>query len=59
VVYKSVYVSWIKLTGASVLVDEWGQPQEPNPFDLYGYWSEKGIADQLPMYFDPDEPQFE
>jgi len=59
VIYNSVHSSWIKLTGASVLVDLWGQPQEPNPFDLYGYWSEKGIADQLPMYFDPNESQFE
>ena len=58
VVYNAIHISWIKLTGASVLIDAWGQPQEPNPFDLYGYWSVKGIADQLPMYFDPQKPQF-
>ena len=55
VVHNSFEVSWIKLTGVSVLIDSWGQPQSPNPFDMYGKWAEKGIADQLPMYYDPLE----
>jgi hypothetical protein len=44
-------VSWIKLLYPQVTLDNFGYPIEPDPFEIYGFWAQKGLADMLPKYF--------
>jgi hypothetical protein len=44
-------VSWIRLVTPQVTLDKWGYPLEREPFEIYGFWSQRGIADMLPKYF--------
>jgi hypothetical protein len=44
-------VSWLKLVGQQVTLDKWGYPLERDPFEIYGFWSQRGVADMLPKYF--------
>jgi hypothetical protein len=45
--------SWIKLITPQVTLDKWGYPLETNPFKVYGFWAQRGVADMLPKYFTP------
>lgn len=47
--------SFFKLKYDDVLIDKFGIPQEPVPFETYGVWAKSGMADMLPNYFDEDE----
>lgn len=44
-------VSWIKLVYPQVTLDKYGYPVQQLPFEVYGYWAEKGLADMLPKYY--------
>jgi hypothetical protein len=44
-------VSWIKLLYPQVTLDNFGYPIEPDPFEVYGVWAQKGLANMLPKYF--------
>ena len=46
-------VSWIKLIYPQVTLDKFGYPLEQVPFEVYGYWAQKGLADMLPKYYSP------
>ena len=46
-------VSWIKLLYPTVTLDMYGYPVEPIPFEVYGYWTDMGMADMLPKYYSP------
>jgi hypothetical protein len=48
-------VSWIKLTYPTVTLDSYGYPIEPLPFEVYGYWTQLGMADMLPKYYSPND----
>ena len=48
-------VSWIKLTYPTVTLDSYGYPVEALPFEVYGYWTQLGIADMLPKYYSPKD----
>jgi hypothetical protein len=48
--------SFLKLKYDDVLIDKFGFPQEPVPFETYGDWSKCGMADMLPNYFDVRNP---
>lgn len=52
VVYDNHDVSWIGLNYTDITLDEYGYPEEDNPYNIYGYWSTKGVADLLPKNFD-------
>lgn len=49
--YKG-YSSFLKLKYDDVLIDKYGIPQDPVPFETYGAWSKCGMADMLPNNFD-------
>jgi len=49
-------VSWMKLLYPQVTLDNFGFPIEPYPFDVYGFWALKGLADMLPKYFSLKNP---
>lgn len=59
IVYNDFQVSWIRLNSPGVILNSWGHPQEPKPFDVFGYWASRGIADFLPSFYDPERVQFE
>lgn len=44
-------ISWIKLSYPTVTIDQYGYPVEPLPFEVYGYWTDMGMADMLPKYY--------
>ena len=46
-------VSWIRLLYPTVTLDKYGYPVEPLPFEVYGYWTNLGMADMLPKYYKP------
>jgi hypothetical protein len=46
-------ISWIKLQHPDVILDKFGYPLDPFAFNVYGYWSHKGIANMLPKYYYP------
>ncbi len=48
--------SFLKLKYDDVLIDKFGFPQEPVPFETYGDWAKCGMADMLPNYFDVQNP---
>ncbi len=50
------YSSFLKLKYDDVLIDKFGFPQEPVPFETYGDWAKCGMADMLPNYFDEKNP---
>lgn len=47
-------ISWIKLVNQQVTLDKFGYPMEQVPFEVYGFWAQKGLADMLPKYFTPN-----
>ena len=52
--YESVTkISWIKLQHPDAILDKFGYPLDPFAFNIYGYWSHKGIANMLPKYYYP------
>jgi hypothetical protein len=51
VVYNN-QASWIKLCYPEVTLDKFGNPEEPIPFETYGYWSNSGMADMLPSNYE-------
>lgn len=46
-------ISWIKLQHPDAILDKFGYPLDPFAFNVYGYWSHKGIANMLPKYYYP------
>ena len=50
--YYNKQSSWIVIRYPEVTIDEFGYPREINPFKVYGYWAERGLADQVPKYFE-------
>ena len=44
-------VSWIRLLYPTVSLDKYGYPIETLPFEVYGYWTDQGMADMLPKYY--------
>ncbi len=48
-------VSWLKLLYPTITLDKYGYPIEPLPFEVYGYWTESGMADMLPKYYSPGD----
>jgi len=48
--------SFLKLKYDDVLINNFGIPQEPVPFETYGDWAKSGMADMLPNYFDMENP---
>lgn len=44
--------SWIRLKYQEVTIDEFGYVEEYLPFEVAGYWADRGIADLIPRYFD-------
>ena len=46
-------ISWISLQNPNEKLDEFGYPLDPFAFNVYGYWSHKGIANMLPKYYYP------
>lgn len=51
VVYDNNDVSWIGLNYTDITLDEYGYPEEDNPYNIYGVWSTKGVADLLPKNY--------
>jgi hypothetical protein len=47
--------SWVRLNYESVTVDSRGCIKDWQPVLVYGYWAWKGVADDLPLNYDPDE----
>jgi len=54
VVYDNNDVSWIGLNYTDITLDEFGYPEEDNPYNIYGVWSTNGVADLLPKNYDYD-----
>lgn len=48
-------LSWLKLSYSEVTIDKYGNPEEPVPFETYGYWAKSGMADMLPYNYVPDD----
>ena len=44
-------VSYLKLNYEEVSINEYGMAIEIQPFVISGYWSTKGLATQLPLYY--------
>jgi len=57
VVYIKNYVSWIGLNYSNITLDEFGYPQEDNPYVIYGEWSKHGVANLLPKNYQGNEKQ--
>jgi hypothetical protein len=53
VVYDNNYISWIGLNFTGITLDEFGYPQEDNPYRVFGNWAEHGIANLLPKNYIP------
>jgi hypothetical protein len=51
VVYQNAYVSWIKLNYTDITLDEFGYPEEGNPYDVFGHWASGGVANLLPKNY--------
>lgn len=47
---RTKIVSWIKLISYEDLIDENGVSVSNSPFLTFGYWSQLGLADMLPLY---------
>ena len=50
-------VSWLKLLYPNVLIDKYGQPHDPVPFERHGAWAESGLSEMLPKYWDSQPSQ--
>ena len=48
---QSNLISYLKLNYDEVTINEFGMTTELQPFNIYGYWSTKGMANQLPLYY--------
>lgn len=46
-------ISWLQLKLDEIIIDEFGYPQVPNAFIVYGDWATRGFAASLPFYFVP------
>lgn len=46
-------LSYLKLNHSDLTIDDYGAPMELLPFQTYGAWAEKGVADMLPRSFVP------
>ncbi len=51
VVYKKSATSWIGLNYADITLDEYGYPEEDNPYEVYGVWATHGVGDLLPKNY--------
>ena len=51
VIHNYDKISWIRLNYPEVTIGPSGNPQEFNPFEVYGYWAEYGMGSALPQYF--------
>ena len=54
VVYNKKYVSWIGLNYTDITLDEYGYPEEGNPYEVFGQWALNGVADLLPKNYELD-----
>ena len=48
---ESKLLSYLLLNYEEVIINEYGMTIEIQPFEIYGYWSTKGLATQLPLYY--------
>jgi hypothetical protein len=46
-------ISWLQLRLDEIIIDQFGYPQVPNSFIVYGDWATRGFAASLPFYFVP------
>jgi hypothetical protein len=51
--------SWLKLLYPNVLIDEYGQPHDPVPFERHGAWAESGLSEMLPKYWDTNQEKLD
>jgi hypothetical protein len=51
VVYKKTATSWIGLNFKDITLDEFGYAEEDNPYEVYGNWARRAIADLLPKNY--------
>jgi len=54
VVYKKSATSWIGLNYKDITLDENGYAEEDNPYEIYGDWAGRGVADLLPRNYTED-----
>lgn len=54
VVYENNDVSWIRLNYADITLDEYGYPEDENPYMIYGQWAVRGVGDLLPKNYQPE-----
>ncbi len=55
--HLSPIISYLKLNHNNVKFDRFGYPLESFSFEVYGYWSFKGVSYMLPKYYYPDKPE--
>ncbi|MBU1099533.1 MAG: carboxypeptidase-like regulatory domain-containing protein [Bacteroidetes bacterium] len=48
-------LSYLLLNHSDLTIDDYGIPMELMPFQTYGSWAEKGVADMLPRSFVPQK----
>jgi hypothetical protein len=51
VVYQKSRISWIGLNYAEITLDEFGYPEEDNPYKVFGNWAEHSVGDLLPKNY--------
>ncbi len=51
VVYKKSETSWIGLNHKNITLDEFGYPEEDNPYEIYGSWATQAVGDLLPRNY--------
>ena len=51
VVYKKTATSWIGLNFKDITLDEFGYAEEDNPYEVYGNWARRAVADLLPKNY--------
>ena len=45
------HIGWIRLLYPKVYLDRFGYSLEVTPFETYGYFATRGVADMLPKYY--------